>query len=377
MRITAAATRRLDGLDRTALTTWVATRVAVAVAALASTWMLVSRGSAPSWLDAWDRWDTGLYVKIARFGYDGYPADYPDQGVVAFFPGEPMLLRVVHLVVRDWVAAGLLISAVAGAVAVVALARIAALDAGREAGARAVLYLSLSPYAVFLAAAYSEALFLALALPAWLAARRGHWVAAGLLAAGASTVRITGLFLAVALVVQWFVEPTARRRPQHVAALALPFLAIAGYMTYVHHLTGDWLGWQHAQRDHWGRDFAWPWTALHTTWDAATGSQLGAAYVWSFRAEIVTMAIGLAVTVLLVVRRRWPEAVYIGGQVVALGTSAYYLSVARTALLWWPLWVMLAVASTRRAWVHTAYLAVAPALMLAGVIAFTQGPWVG
>jgi hypothetical protein len=369
--------RRVGGLDRDAVTTWVTTRVAVATAALASVWMLGFSGSSTSWLGAWDRWDTGLYVKIARFGYDGYPEHYPDQGVVAFFPGEPMLLRLVHLVVRDWVASGLLISAVAGVVACVALARLGALEAGPEAGSRAVLYLVLSPYAVFLAAAYSEALFLALALPAWLAARRGRWVLAGVLAAGAATVRVTGLFLAVALVVQWFVDPAGRRRMRDLAPLALPFLAVGAYLVYVQRLTGDWLGWQHAQRDHWGRELTAPWSALHTTWDAATGSTLGPAYQWSFRAEIVAVAIGVAVTVLLVVRRRWAESVYVGGQVVALATSAYYLSVARATLLWWPLWIMLAAASTRRRWVHPAYLAVAPALMLAATVAYTQGRWVG
>jgi hypothetical protein len=38
---------------------------------------------------------------------------------------------------------------------------------------------------------------------------------------------------------------------------------------------------------------------------------------------------------------------------------------------------MLAASSTRRPWVHATYLAVAPALMLAATVAFTQGRWVG
>ncbi len=46
-----------------------------------------------------------------------------------------------------------------------------------------MLYLLLSPYAVFLAAGYSESLFLALALPGWLAARRGRWARRRLLVA--------------------------------------------------------------------------------------------------------------------------------------------------------------------------------------------------
>ena len=148
----------------------------------------------PGSLSRWDRWDVGLFRKVAEYGYAGYPQHYPDRGIEAFFPGFPLVLALVHRVVPDWTAAGLLVSLAAGGVACLWLGRLAALD-GVD-GSRATLYLVLSPYAVFLAAGYSEALFLALALPGWWCARRGHWAAAGLLVAGASAVRVSGLFLA-------------------------------------------------------------------------------------------------------------------------------------------------------------------------------------
>ena len=364
--------------DRDALIAWVGTRVGVALLALGTLWTVDegTSGDVHSWLSGWDHWDTGLFVKIARFGYRGYPAHYSDHGVVAFFPGEPLLLHAVHWVVPSWIAAGLLISAVAGAVASVALARIAVLEAGGVAGSRAPLYLALSPYAVFLFAGYSEALFLALALPAWLAARRGRWVLAGVLGAGAASVRVTGLFLAAALIVQWFVDPGGKRRRRDVLPLLLPLAVVAGYAGYTRAITGDWLAWPHAQRDYWGRSFTAPWTALHTTWSAATDPGQGSAYEWAFRAEIAAIVIGVIVCAVLVMRRRWAELVYVGGQVAALGTSSYYLSIARTTLLWWPLWLLLAEWSVNRKWVHAAYLSVAPALMALSVVTFVQGHWV-
>src|SRR5262249_34509820 len=146
---------------------------------------------------------------------------------------------------------------------------------------------------------------------------------------------------------------------------------------YLRHITGDWLAWQHAQQDYWGRSWTWPWKAFSTTWDAAGASGQGAACAWSFRAEIAAVIIGLLLTVLLLVRRRWAEEVYIGGLMVALGTSSFYLSVARASLLWWPLWVLLAGWSMRRRWLQVAYLSVAPALMVVAVIGFNQGHWIG
>lgn len=358
-----------------ALTPWLLSRVAVAVAALAGTWMVAAPRWVPGYFDLWDRWDVRLFREVAQFGYRGYHAHTADAHLEAFFPGEPAVLRAVHVVVPSWTAAGLLISLVAGAVACVAMSRLGDLD-GAGVGPRAVAALVLSPYAVFLAAGYSEALFLAFALPSWLAARRGRWMAAGMLGALAATVRITGVFLGAALIVQWLVENRGRGRARDGLALLAPWAATAGYFVYLHAITGDWLAWSHAERDGWNRRWTAPWTALDTTWHAAFASQ-PSDYAWAFRAEILAVALGVVLTVALIWMRRWGEAVYVGGQVVALATSEYYLSVARATLLWWPLWVLLARAARRWRPVEWAYLATAPALMIVAVVAFTQGHWVG
>jgi hypothetical protein len=353
-----------------ALRAWLLSRVAVAVLAAVGSYTVFA-GRRQSFLEGWDSWDVSLFIKVAKYGYGGYPAQYPDKDIEAFFPGFPVVLRAVHGFVPSWAAAGLLVSFVAGAVAMVYLSRLAGLD-GID-GDRAVLYLVLSPYAVFLAAGYSEALFLAFALPGWYAARRGHWAAAGLLVAAAATVRVSGAFLAIALVVEW---ATTSRDLRVLGWLAAPFVALFGYAAYLHHLTGDWLRWQHAQAEGWGRHLTSPLTALRRSYDGALHAS-GLEYRWSFRAEIVAVFAGLVVTAVLLARKSWGEATYVGLSVAALATSTYYLSVARATLLWFPLWILLAQAAARRSWLHPAYLATAPALMALSVLTFTDGRWVG
>lgn len=355
----------------TALRSWVATRVAVALLVVAGGAQL-SGDRTQGFLDRWDSWDVTLLRKVAEFGYTGYPRRYPDKDIVAFFPGFPVVLRAFHAVIPDWTAAGLLVSLVAGAVAVVFLARLAELD-GVD-GSRAALYLVLSPYAVFLAAGYSEALFLALALPGWFAARKGQWPTAALLVAGATTVRVSGVFLAVGLVVEFL----ATSRDWKAAPwLVAPFLAVFGYAAYLHDLTGDWLRWQHAQASGWGRHLTSPLQSLQSTWDAARSTAIGTEYQWSFRAELVAVALGVLVTAVLLTRREWGQATYVGLSVTALATSTYYLSVARATLLWFPLWILLAELAAKRPWLHTAYLTVATPLMAVVVLTFTAGRWVG
>jgi hypothetical protein len=226
---------------------------------------------------------------------------------------------------------------------------------------------------VFLAAGYTEALFLALAVPAWLAAREERWAAAGLLAAGACSVRVNGAFLAVALVVHYLV--VRRGRPRRDALwLAVPAVPLLGYSAYLRWRTGDWLRWLHAQEEGWGRRFTAPWDALAETVRMADGV---GAFAYVARLEIAAVAVGLALTGLLLRRRRWGEATYVGLSVGSLATSTFYFSVARGTLLWFPLFLVLAAAAARRPVAHRAYLAVCAPLMLLGVLLFTTGRWAG
>lgn len=372
-------------LDREALRLWVLTRISVFVVVSAGAWLLAGDRDASrpvEYLRRWTQWDTHHYVTIAQWGYDGNPATGPQVPLEAFFPGFPLVLRALHTVGLGYVPAGLLVSFVAGGVAAVALARLAALEAGpgtlaEELASRTVLLFLLAPSAVFLAACYTEALFLGFALPAWLAARRGRWGLAALLAAGATTTRITGVFLAAALVVEFLTATDGRRRWRAAPWLVVPVLPVVAYFTYLHDRTGDWMAWQHAQEKGWYRDFHWPWEALRTTWHAAFGHEQTTNFAWMFGAELVAVAIGIVLTGWLLWRRRWGEATYIGLQIWAFTTATWFFSVPRATLLWWPLWIGLGAWTLRRPAVLQAYLVLIAPLMVLCTVMFTNGRWTG
>ncbi|RAY14940.1 hypothetical protein DPM19_13430 [Actinomadura craniellae] len=365
--------RRLSAADRSALELWLLTRMGVAVVATAAAAVLVRGNLQEPFLDRWTQWDVDLLIEIARFGYEGDPSEGPDPGLPAFFPGFPLLLRAVHVVVPDWRIAALLISLVAGAVAMVALARLGDHEGPPGTGVRAVAALLLSPMAVFLFAGYSEALFLACALPAWLLARQGRWELAALCGLAAGLVRITGLFLAVALVVLFLTRrPIAWRKLPH---LAVPFLGPAGYLAYQWWRTGDMRAWQTAQERGWGRSLVPPWESFQTTWHSAFG--LDNDFTVAFRVELVAAAIGVLLTGWLLARRRWAESTYLGLQLAALLGSAFYLSIGRATLLWWPLWLAIGVLGVRRPRTYLALLALSVPLLVLQVVTFTSGGWTG
>ncbi|GAA2967628.1 MULTISPECIES: mannosyltransferase family protein [Streptomyces] len=374
----------LTPADRGVLWLYLLTRVSVWITAHGARW-LFPRGSdvrdAGPVLEPFQQWDANHYLHIARDGY--FPADAGPwmtgwDNREAFFPGYPMLLRAVHTLVPSWTAAGLLISLVAGAVAVLALSRTARSYVPEDSdGRRTVLFFLLSPCAVFLAAGYTEALFLAFALPAWLAAQRHQWAWACTLTALATTVRVSGLFLAAAIAVLFVLSARTRQDWRGAGWLALPALPPAAYSWYLHAHTDDWMAWKHAQERGWYRDFHTPWEAWANTWNAAFDGLHTTGYAAMFQAELAAMLVGAALVGLLVRHRRWPEAVYVALSLWALGTSYWYTSIPRATLLWWPLWTGLAALSLRRPWFRTAYLCVAAPLSALVALAFLTGRWAG
>ncbi|QXQ98508.1 mannosyltransferase family protein [Streptomyces sp. WY228] len=378
------AAARLTPADRSVLWLYLLTRISLWITAHLARWLFPShpgtREAAPV-LAPFQQWDANHYLHIARDGY--FPAGTGPwtsgwDNREAFFPGYPFLLRAVHTVVPDWTAAGLLISFIAGAVAVLALARIARAYLPEDvAGRRTAVLFLLSPCAVFLAAGYTEALFLAFALPAWLAAMRHRWALAAVLTTAATTVRVSGLFLAAAIGLLFVLSARTGRHWRTAGWTLLPALPPAAYSWYLHAHTGDWMAWKHAQERGWYRTFHTPWEAWTNTWHGAFEGTQSTGYAAMFQAELAAMLVGLALVAILLRRRRWPEAVYVALSLWALGTSYWYTSVPRATLLWWPLWIGLAAVSLRRPWFTTAYLCVAAPVTTIVALTFLTGRWAG
>lgn len=356
-----ATAGRLTPADRRILGMWGGAHVALGVIAWMSASIAGQRGFYSRLLGIYGQWDFTWYQGIAAHGYFSGGSGGPDA--YAFLPGDPLTLAAVHLAVRNWTAAGLLVSLVAGGVALVCM--------GRLGGERAALYLLTAPAAMYLMVGYSESLFLAFALPAWMAARRRDWPVAGLLAAFAGLVRVNGLFLIAGLVCAALTHERGSRRLRATAWTSAAALAPGLYEVYLRAGTGSWTAWLTANRDGWGLRFVGPWKSFADTWNMAFGHALPPDRAAMFQLEIACMVAGIVLTLMLARRHAWPEALYCGLTFAALGTTSYYQAVPRALLISWPLYVLLARATARRAWVGQLYLwACAPLAVIVAVYFF-------
>jgi hypothetical protein len=377
-QVTGSGRVGLSTADRTALGLWAAAHLALLALAWASAWAFRPTQEHAPLTGAFEHWDAALLRNIAQYGYFG---PHTVANNAAFYPGYPVALAAAHLLLRNWVLSELVVSGVAGCFAVVALARLAG-------GSRAVLYMLTTPAVIFLMVGYGEVLFLAFAVPAWLAAARGHWWRAALLAGLAGLARPDGMFLIPALIVMaltgyrgpgsW--PPAATTVGHRLANAAKAGCALAGPAAYALYLwahTGDLLAWSDAQRKGWGLHLSTPFQDLRTTWWAAFRHAFSASTAFEFQLEFGAMAVMVAATLGFVCWRRWPQSTYCGLALIALGTSTWFEGGPRTLLVLFPVWIGLAGLEARHPWLRYAYFGVSAPLAVVLAMLYLSGQWSG
>jgi hypothetical protein len=214
--------------------------------------------------DVWARWDSVWFLRIAEHGYGSL-----EGAAAAFYPLYPASVAVLGRVFfGHYVLAGIVVSLAATLGAFVLFHDLAETKLGAEGARRAVLYLAISPMALFLQAVYSEALFLLLSVAAFVLAERRRFLPAGIVTGLALLTRPVGVALLPALAL------LAWRSPQRRGALAR--LAVAPLLFAVYPLVLWWQRddpWAFARaQDFWTRhvSYAGPlggiWDGLRAGW---------------------------------------------------------------------------------------------------------------
>jgi len=322
----------------------------------------------------WGHWDAGYYITIAQYGYAGRTIGHGQvANEIAFAPLYPWGIRLVHgLTPLNYLASAELLSALALFVALVAVYRLVTLDgAGKgdggvgSAGTTVILLLAF-PTAFFLLAPYPESLTLALVALSFLAARRGQWLLAGLLAAGVALTKYYMALLIVALAVElWQQRRTGvslegepepdpwSRDALRLGAAAVPTIAaMVAWIIYQKEHIGSGLAFLHVQSVFWHRHLAGPWTLFANTitelrhWtflDTPHGSV-------TILIDFVTVLLLAAVTVYVFLRVRPSYGVLLGLAWCVYTFETMLLSVTREVLVLFPLFLGLGLWAAGHPW---------------------------
>jgi len=319
-------------------------------------------------VELWAFQEFNWYANIAQ---SGYPGEGIYEANVAYFPGTSILMRIGGVLGLSPALAGFAFSLFAGLFTAAAIAALAGRFGAHATWA--VLALALAPVSIFLSAPWSEGPFMALSLWAWVAAVRKRWLWAGLFAAGATLIRVNGLFLMAALLV--LLVTSDRRQLRKGWPLLLPAVVVAGHFAYLQRITGSWTAWRDSMSDNFGRSFVDPVTSFMNTYNLVFDFVPGTISS-RFVVEILTAVVLISFTVLLLWWRYWAEATYVGLTTFSLITADFYQALPRSLLVLFPIWLVLARWMTESRLIRFSYIAVAiPALALTTYL-FSFQQWI-
>ncbi len=297
----------------------------------------------------WLRWDTPWYLEIAAHGYRCY-------GSSAFMPLYPLLIRGLgFLVGSNDLAAALLISSIASFFAFYLLYLLAQDLTGSAAVARmAVIALAVFPVSFFLMAGYTEALFLVLAMGAYLAARHSRWLLAGALAALATLTRLQGILLLVLLGLELLLNQRDQlRRWQPWLALLLAPAALVVFIVFIRLTEGLSLPWEPltSARGAWHLQYVWPWQGIAADVGAVI-AQPDLGTLLSFKLFDPLSAILFALCGALAFRRlNLPLAGFLVvmwlSSVIKVNDAGYTTSISRYMLALFPAFIVIGMVAAR------------------------------
>ncbi|MDQ7823661.1 MAG: hypothetical protein RDV48_12750 [Candidatus Eremiobacteraeota bacterium] len=287
----------------------------------------------------WERSDALWYSAIARDGYS------PGNNSAAFFPLYPLLTGLLYRVTGlPLIIPALLVANIAFVLALYCIYAIALRYGDEESAKRTVWLQALFPGSLFLVAPYSEALFLACAAGAFLAAFNRRWWWAGILGGLAALTRIYGVLLFVPLVLQWLAQQRKERRDVDFIPLLLAPGAFFLLMAYWRGHSGDPLAFIHSQSG-WLREWSLPWNTVVKGIGQAFlygGSYPGGIFV----IEAWSVIFALAAGVLVLARLPLPLSLYTWSVLLPPLVMPYggnvFLSCTRFYSVAFPLFIVLA-----------------------------------
>ena len=335
----------------------------------------------PFWYQQLLQWDSEWYFKIATGGYR-YSGDPTIQQNIVFYPLYPMLARslaaISGLAPSD---ALLLVSNVAGLLAIVVLFKLVREEFGDQLALATIALLSFFPTSVLLSAGYTEPLELLLTVSFFLALKRRQYLSAALLAGLAVADRSTGIVLLPVFL--WEMWLNRDQKPFFPAVIPCVLIATSGlwlFMIYLWYAFGDPLAFSEGQAAfHQG-------TTLVTRLIAAlkfepfTRMILDDWNPWGQDSWLTLLFIVLIIVGWSRLRSSWTlfaMGALLLPYLTLSGGPAGFVSMSRFNLVSFPLFVVLADAGLRARWLLVGVIGLFSACLFMNTVLFARRIWIG
>lgn len=199
----------------------------------------------------WWGGDNEHYMKIAE---NWYVTEGDDKLKMVFLPFYPILIRLMHFIVRDYYYAAVIVSFLSAIGSSVFLYKLIKLDYEDNISTDAVLFMLIFPFSFFMVTANSESVFMLVSLSTVYFARKNKWILASVLGFCATFTKYMGLVL-FGLVLYEYVFQSYLNRKWSWKGLLIPLIP-CGYGVYLlinKLIFNDWFKYIEFQK-HWGQE---------------------------------------------------------------------------------------------------------------------------
>jgi hypothetical protein len=333
-------------------------------------WQIIENKVSPGWLTIWNRWDAAHYQTLAVHGYQSAG---DERFLLVYFPLYPWLIRIVTWIDGRPYVGAFLISTFASIAAALLLDKLATLDEEKTQH-WPVWFLLIFPTSYFLHIGYTESLFLALTLGAFVAARRRQWPVAGAVGFLAALTRLNGLLLLPVLALDAWNDyrQTRRWRWNWLWLLQIPIAPLL-YLLLNYRLTGSPWTFLTFQKVHWFRSLTWPWIGINESIKTYLSRTPEDAQIIGGQ-ELFFAFLGLVCIFWCWRKLRPSYTLWMAGNWLLITSTPFLLSVPRYTLTMFPIYFLFARAARMFVWrlVLTTWSVLFLALF---AVTFVRGHW--
>ena len=246
-------------------------------------------------------WDCKWYLTIINDGYDHTIRTSPKvwKGLAnwAFFPLYPNIVGFVSdITTLGPVFTGILLNQLFIFITAVYFYRLLRLNFNDLNSRFGVVILVFSPFSVYFASLYTEALYIMLSVVGFYYLRTSRQLTASILGGLLAATRPVGIMFMVPV----FINFIRHRKPltKLILALALSSAGLVCYMLFLHYRAGDFLAFKHIQKG-WGR----------TGWDTAHLGKQICAMITDFHNSVLFL-ISVLLSLYMLVKKYYEEALF-------------------------------------------------------------------
>ena len=291
-------------------------------------------------LDLWNQWDSVHYLAIAQTGYS---SDGDALSLLAFMPVYPLVVKLVSIILPNYIVAGLLVSWVGQVLSGFFLWELVRKKWGDSIARRTVLYFYLFPIAYFFTVPYSESLFLMFILASFYFAQERRWVWVGVFAMFACGTRLTGPALMAGLLVEAWHQGRDRRFWLRAFFASFCLAGLGTYLFVNWQVGGNPFAFLHIQNEYFSVSAAYPWVPIREAITGIVQGGLGRDYILVYWGTLIAVLLSGCLLLAGIRKVRPSYQVYAwAGLLIPLSTS-WLISLPRFILPLFPIFMVLGI----------------------------------